>query len=54
MKLVNALSLGTYPASVDPTQKNEHNKYNEHDADKAYTSVSVTIAITAVPTAYPS
>lgn len=44
----------TYPASVDPTQKKEHNKYNEHDADKAYTPVPITIAVTAVTTADPS
>jgi hypothetical protein len=45
---------GTYPASVDPTKKKEHNKYNEHDADKAYTPVPITIAVTPVTTADPS
>jgi hypothetical protein len=44
----------TYPASVNPTQKKEHKKYNEHDADKAYTPVPITIAVTAVTTADPS
>lgn len=38
---------------MDPTQKKEHNKYNEHDADKAYTSVPITIAVTAITTADP-
>ena len=53
---VNALvpTPRTYPASVDPTQKKEHNKYNEHDADKADTPVPITIAVTAVTTADPS